>query len=90
MFKSNRRKQLEAKERELFILKQKIDEVKYWCAADSPEIGFAMIYLQTVNKMPESINTFRSRLRGGLFTFEGFKLSQKMAGVSMKKPMSIN
>ena len=43
MFKSKRRKELEARERELLWLQQKIDEMKWWCAADSPEIGHAML-----------------------------------------------
>jgi len=85
IFKSKRTKALEAKERELFILKLKIDEVKNWCAADSPDIGFCMIYLQSVNKRPESIDEFRKKLRSGLFTFEGFKLSQKMANKFKEK-----
>lgn len=80
IFKSKRRKELEAKERELFVLKMKIDELKHWCAADSPEIGFCMLHLQSMNHYPESIDRFRSKLRGGLFTFKGFKLATRKAG----------
>lgn len=72
-FKSARVRCLEAKERELMILKLKIDEVKWWCASDSPEIGFSMLYLQGVNTNPESVSSFRDKLRKGVFTSEEFK-----------------
>lgn len=77
MFKSKRMKELESKERELFMLRLKIDEVKHWCAADSPEIGFCMLHLQSLDKCTLTISKFRDNLRKGYFTFEAFKLTQK-------------
>ena len=73
MFKSKRRKELERKERELNILKLAIDELKVWCAADSPEIGFAMLHLEKLGTHPEGVDSFRRKLRSGQFTFEKFK-----------------
>ncbi|MCH2040301.1 MAG: hypothetical protein MK185_06670 [Saccharospirillaceae bacterium] len=69
MFKSKRRKELEARERELLWLQQKIDEMKWWCAADSPEIGHAMLHLQDCR---ESTSCFRNRLRLGHLDIEAF------------------
>ena len=70
MFKSKRRKELERKEDELYILKSQIAEVRHWCAHDSPEIAFAMIHLQSPK---ESVSGFRDKLRRGEFTFEKYK-----------------
>ena len=70
MFKTKRRKELEQKELELFRLKIRIGEMKDWCAFDSPEIGFSMLYLQ--NRRCD-ISLFRDRLRAGSYTFEEFK-----------------
>lgn len=70
MIKTDRRKELEQKEVELQRLKVIIDEMKNWCAFDSPEIGFAMLYLQ--NRRCD-ISLFRERLRSGIYTFEEFK-----------------
>lgn len=72
MFKSKRRKELEDKEEELFHLKAQIDEIKHWCAYDSPEIGFAMLRLQKKTRH-YSTSDFRDDLREGLFTFENYK-----------------
>lgn len=72
MFKSKRRKELEAIENELFLLKSKIDEIKHWCAYDSPEIGFAMAYLQGKTRHV-GVSHFRDDLRNGRFTFYNYK-----------------
>lgn len=69
MFKSKRRKEFEAKERELLRLRLKINEMKWWCAADSPEIGHAMLYLQ---ERRVDIDRFRERLRLGHLDIEAF------------------
>lgn len=42
MFKSKRSLELEKAEDELYLLKNEIRQMMYWCAEDSPEIGFAM------------------------------------------------
>jgi len=73
MFKTKRRKELEAKERELAFLKMKISEMETWCACDSPEIGFAMRYLAGLDKDAGFISNFRDRLRGGKLTFYKYK-----------------
>ena len=70
MFKTKRRKELERKEDELFALKSEIQDLKHWCAFDSPEIGFAMLHLQNRRN---STSGFRDRLRKGEFTFTNFK-----------------
>ena len=72
MFKTKRRKELEAKENELFQLKAQIDEIKVWCVADSPEIGFAMLRLQK-KTIHFDTSGFREDLRKGLFTFDNYK-----------------
>ena len=64
MFKSKRRLELEKAEAELHLLKNEIREMMYWCAADSPEIGFAM---QRLLSTRESISSWRERLRTGEF-----------------------
>ena len=64
MFKSRRRLELEACERELYFLKMEISQIATWCAADSPEIGFAM---QRLLSNRESISSWRERLRAGEF-----------------------
>jgi hypothetical protein len=71
MFKTKRRKELERKEMELWQLKIEIAEVKNWCAADSGEIGFAMLHLESPFKL--SISQFRDGLRKGKYTFAEFK-----------------
>lgn len=70
MFKSKRRKELERKEDELYILKAQISDMRHWCAFDSPEIGFAMVHLQAPKN---SVSGFRDKLRSGEFTFENYK-----------------
>lgn len=64
MFKTKRTKELEACERELYFLKMEIRQIATWCAADSPEIGFAM---QRLLSGRESIYSWRERLRAGEF-----------------------
>ncbi len=64
MFKSKRRLELEKAEDELHLLKNEIRDMMYWCAADSPEIGFAM---QRLLSNRESISSWRERLRKGEF-----------------------
>lgn len=73
MFKTRRRKELEAKERELAFLKMKISEMGTWCAYDSPEIGFAMLYLRGIDNDSGFISNFRNRLRDGNLTFDKYK-----------------
>jgi len=72
MFKSKRRKELEAKELELHYLKVRIQEMKHWCAADSPEIGFAMLYLEGKDKDSGRVSEFRERIRDGKLTFDKY------------------
>lgn len=69
MFKSSRREELERKELELRNLKRVIWEIKSWCGSESPEIGFAMLFLEGSN---ETVDGFRERLRRGEFTLEKF------------------
>jgi hypothetical protein len=71
MFKTKRRKELERKEDELWRLKFEIMELKNWCAADSGEIGFAMLQLE--NPYNQSVSQFRDKLRKGEYTFDEFK-----------------
>lgn len=73
MFKTNRRKELEAAERELYILKNEIREMMYWCAADSPEIGFAMRRLLREDSNYTDIHTWREKLRNKEFTWEKYR-----------------
>lgn len=75
MFKTKRRKELERKEDELYLLKQSINEMRVWCAADSGEIAYAMLYLQNENR--SWIETFRGRLRQGLYTFENYRKEER-------------
>ncbi len=70
MFKTKRIKELEAKERELYILKMEIQDLKTWCAEDSGEIAFAMLHLE--NKKT-SISGFRDLLRKGKYTFDEYR-----------------
>ncbi len=70
MFKSKRRKELEKKEEELYRLKHRINEMKYWCSADAPVIGFSMVWLET---RQIDISRFREELRNGDYTFDKFK-----------------
>lgn len=70
MFKSKRRKELEAKEDELYRLKRAIQDLKHWCAEDSGEIAFAMLHLE---KPRTDINGFREKLRRGEYTFENYR-----------------
>lgn len=71
MFKTKRTKELEACERELYILKMEIRQIADWCAADSPEIGFAM---QRLMHNTEGISAWRDKLRAGEFScFENYK-----------------
>lgn len=70
MFKTKRTKELEACERELYILKMEIRQIADWCAADSPEIGFAM---QRLMHNTECISAWRDKLRAGEFScFENY------------------
>lgn len=73
IFKSKRRKELEAKENELRSLKLEIDQMKHWCAADSPEIGFAMLHLENIKTKPQTVDHFRNKLRNGKYTFYNYK-----------------
>ena len=72
MFKTKRRKELEAKENELYILKSKIQELRQWCAENSGEIAFAALWLEGGTKYV-GISHFREGLRKGEFTFEEYK-----------------
>ncbi len=74
MFKSKRRKELEKKEDELYRLKQNIQELKRWCAADSGEIAFAMLHLE---KPRQSVSCFRDLLRQGKYTFDAYRKRNK-------------
>lgn len=70
MFKTKRTKELEACEQELYILKMEIRQIETWCAADSPEIGFAM---QRLISNREGISSWRDKLRAGEFSsFENY------------------
>lgn len=70
MFKTKRRKELERKEIEYERLKQKIMETKHWCVAVSPEIGFAMRYLE---ERKFNIDEFRDKLIDGKYTYEHYR-----------------
>lgn len=70
MFKTKRRKELEAKEDELYRLKSAIADLKHWCAADSGEIAFAMLHLENPKY---SIDGFRGLLRQGKYTFDEYR-----------------
>ena len=70
MFKTKRRKELERKEAELYRLKQEIQNLKHWCAADSGEIAFAMLHLE---KRMYSTSVFRDLLRQGRYTFDEYR-----------------
>ena len=70
MFKSKRRKELEAKEDELYRLKMEIQNLKHWCAADSGEIAFAMLHLE---KPISGVHVFRDLLRQGKYTFDEYR-----------------
>ena len=72
MFKSKRRLELEKAEDELFILKNEIREMMYWCAADSPEIGFAMRRLLREENPRTDIYSWREKLRKGEFTWQEY------------------
>tara|TARA_R110000851_G_scaffold13719_1_gene46824 strand:- start:201 stop:431 length:231 start_codon:yes stop_codon:yes gene_type:complete len=71
MFRSKRRKELENKEEELWLLKLKIEETGHWCAYDSPDVGFAMEFL--MDRPRQSVSSFRDKLRKGEFTFDNYK-----------------
>ena len=73
---SKRLKELENDSSMLFALKHKIDDVKNWCAYDSPAIGLAMIHLQDLylKKFTISVSTFRDKIRKGI-SFDDFKKS---------------
>ncbi|MEY8205003.1 MAG: hypothetical protein RPR40_07985 [Bermanella sp.] len=73
MLKSKRRKELEKKEHQLLKLELEINELKNWCAAESPDIGFAMLHLQCKKT---DTSGFRERMRRGEFTFQNFKKKQ--------------
>ena len=80
MFKSARRIDLEAKESELWILKQEILEIKQWVAHLSPEIAFAMLRLEDCvdsSKGIDSIDKFRLKLNQGVFTFNNYTNLEK-------------
>ncbi len=72
MFKSKRRLELEKAEDELHILKNEIRDMMYWCAADSPEIGFAMRRLLGEDTHWEGLSFWRDKLRSGKFTWEEY------------------
>ena len=72
MFKSKRRLELEKAEDELNLLKNEIREMMYWCAADSPEIGFAMRRLLGEDDFPVDISSWREKLRKGEFTWQEY------------------
>lgn len=67
MFKTKRRKELEKKEWELRKLELRINDLKYWCAEECPEISFAMIYLE---EDVANISEFREELRSGKLTIK--------------------
>lgn len=70
MFKTKRRKELEAKEEELALLKTALIEMGQWCASDSSEIAFAVDYV--LNRRV-GISGFRDKLRRGFYTFDNYK-----------------
>ncbi len=70
MFKTKRRKELEDKESELYALKSAISDLKYWCAADSGEIAFAMMHLENPKT---DVSGFREKLRRGEYTFDEYR-----------------
>ncbi len=66
MFRSKRRKELEAKELELTKLKAQISEFKLKCHDIRPEIAFAMLHLEGIIKGDDkSVDMFRKRLAQG-------------------------
>jgi hypothetical protein len=73
VFKSKTRKKLEVKDDQLFRLKLEIDQLKKWCAYDSPEIGYAMMHLKNLVDKPQCISSFREKLRKGKYTWDNFK-----------------
>lgn len=81
LFKTERRKELEDKEAELYLLKSEIQQLKDWCFFDSPEIGIAMLYLQ---KRDISLSEFRDKLRRGVYTADEFKKQQRFYGSRFK------
>lgn len=70
MIKTKRRKELERKEAELFSLKSEIEQIKNWCAYDSPSVAFAMLRLQNLSNPHPTISAYRDVLRNGHHTFE--------------------
>ena len=72
MFKSKRRLELEKAESELHLLKNEIREMMYWCAADSPEIGFAMRRFLREDNHRVGISCWRDKLRKGEFTWQEY------------------
>ncbi len=72
MFKTKRTKELEACERELYFLKMEISAIATWCAADSPEIGFAMRRLLGEDIHEVDISLWRDKLRKGEFTWQEY------------------
>lgn len=72
MFKSKRSLELEKAEDELYTLKNEIRQMMYWCAADSPEIGFAMRRLLGEDEYRDGISYWRDKLRKGKFTWEEY------------------
>lgn len=76
MFKTSRRKELERKEAELHHLKSEIEQIKNWCAHDSPSVGFAMLRLQNLQQPHTSISAYREALRTGQHTFELYVIAQ--------------
>lgn len=68
---AKRLKDLERKERKLHVTNRTILELMEWCAYDSPEIAFAMLFL--IGQKRESVDRFRENLRQKMFTFENFK-----------------
>lgn len=74
-WKSKRRLELERKELELYYLKHSINEMLWWCSADSSEIGHAMLELRGQDGRISCIFplTFREKLRRGELTYTNLR-----------------
>ena len=74
-------KKLTKVEGDKFWLESEIEQLKHWCAYDSPEIGFAMLHLQNPKN---DVSGFRDKLRNGEFTFTNFKPRSNIKQITNK------
>lgn len=72
MFKTKRRKELEAKELELQLIHNRLNQLEWYLAYEKPEIGFACLYIKGKVKYP-SADLFRTLLLTGRMTFEKYR-----------------